>query len=322
MNNTSPELSIVIPIYNEAGTIESLANELNTALADLRFELIFVDDGSKDESSNLLKQLADKSQHVTVIQLANNFGQSTALAAGFREASAPLIATIDGDGQNDPRDLPKLIAKLGDKYDVVSGWRQARTGSLVTRRIPSLIANWLIDRVMGGQVHDNGCGLKLYRKPIIDRIKLHGEGHRLILVQAALMGARIGEVAVSDRIRTYGKSNYGISRIYKVLLDLLALKFLSAYGYKPIRIFGGIGSLMLLSSVGLAIGLLVWRFSGGGYIVQTPLAPLAGFLFISGLLLVLLGLLAELIVRVYQEVLDRPDYIIQRRIPPRKDINK
>lgn len=302
------DFSVVIPMYNEAGNVARLVEELVVSISDYDFEVVIVDDGSRDNTAAELAAVAEREPRVRVVYLTTNCGQTAALAAGLAEASAETIVTMDGDLQNDPSDIPALVRKLDEGYDVVSGWRRERTGSFVARRLPSRIANWIIGRVVGGGVHDNGCGLKAYRRELLEQLQLYGDGHRILMAQAVGLGARIAEVAVSDRERLYGESKYGLSRVYKVLLDLLALKFLSSYGFKPIRVFGGIGFIFLMASLILGLGLIVWRLLGGGFIIQTPLLLVAAVLFIVGVFLVLQGLLAELTVRLYHEVHGGPIY--------------
>ncbi len=302
------DFSVIIPMYNEAGNVARLVEELVMSISDYDFEVVIVDDGSRDNTEAELAAVAEREPRVRVVYLTTNCGQTAALAAGLAEASAETIVTMDGDLQNDPSDIPALVRKLDEGYDVVSGWRRERTGSFVARRLPSRIANWIIGRVVGGGVHDNGCGLKAYRRELLEQLQLYGDGHRILMAQAVGLGARIAEVAVSDRERLYGESKYGLSRVYKVLLDLLALKFLSSYGFKPIRVFGGIGFIFLMASLILGLGLIVWRLLGGGFIIQTPLLLVAAVLFIVGVFLVLQGLLAELTVRLYHEVHGGPIY--------------
>ena len=302
------DLSVIVPVYNEAGNIGRLVGEVSESLANYDFELIIVDDGSDDGSVTELSNVAENESRVVAVYLATNFGQTAALAAGLAEAKSETIVTMDGDLQNDPSDIPLLLSRLEEGYDVVSGWRKSRTGSFILRRLPSRIANWLIGLAVGGGVHDNGCGLKAYRRALLDQLQLYGDGHRILMAQAVGAGARIAEVVVRDRERRFGESKYGLSRIYKVLLDLLALKFLSSYTFKPIRVFGGIGLMFLFASFVLGIGLIVWRLLGGGFIIQTPLLLVAAVLFIVGVFLVLQGLLAELTVRLYQEIHGGPIY--------------
>lgn len=302
------DFSVVIPMYNEVGNVARLVEELVESISEYEFEVVLVDDGSKDGTAAELAAVAEGEPRVRVVYLTTNFGQTAALAAGLAEAGADTIVTMDGDLQNDPADIPALLRKLDEGYDVVSGWRRERTGSFVARRLPSRIANWIIGRVISGGVHDNGCGLKAYRRELLEQLQLYGDGHRILMAQAVGLGARIAEVPVSDRERLHGSSKYGLSRIYRVLLDLLALKFLSSYGFKPIRVFGGIGLIFLMASVVLGSGLIVWRLLGGGFIIQTPLLLVAAVLFIVGVFLVLQGLLAELTVRLYQEVHGGPIY--------------
>lgn len=308
------KISIVIPVFNEVGSIASLCNEIDAALDGWDYETIFVDDGSTDATADVLAGIAGSKSHVSAIVLAANFGQSAALAAGIAEAVGDIIVTMDGDGQNDPADIPALLRKLDDGYEVVSGWRRRRVEPLLRRRIPSMAANRLIDMLMGAGVHDNGCGLKAYRRELLQELKIYGEGHRIVLAQAAQLGGRIAEVEVNDRPRVHGKSKYGLSRTYKVALDLLALKFLSSYAFNPIRVFGGFGLVCIAAAFALALGLLVWRFTSGGYIIQTPLLLLSAVLLLMGLFLLLMGLLAELVVRVYNEIHGGPVYRVRRKL--------
>ena len=310
---TTPEVSIVVPLYDEAGNVRPLWDELSTALAGRCFEVIFVDDGSPGSTWSEIQALAATNESVSAIQLARNYGQSAALAAGVAESQAPVIVTIDGDGQNDPKHIPTFLNRLHEGCEIVTGWRQERHGSLLTRRWPSWLANRLIGRVMGGRLHDHGCGLKAIRREIFDDIQLYGEGHRIFLAQAIHLGATIVEVPVTDRPRRHGHSKYGLGRTWRVLLDLLALRFLASYAVKPIHVFGGLGFAFILSAIGIALGLFIWRLSGGGFIIQTPLTLLAAVLLIVGLQLVLLGLLAELLVRLYQQAGGAPIYRVRRR---------
>ena len=315
----APDISVVVPLYDEAGNAAPLWDELRTALGDRRFEVVFVDDGSTESTWREIAALANANAPVKAVQLARNYGQSAALAAGLVEARAPVVVTIDGDGQNDPRDIPALLDRLDEGCEVVTGWRKQRRGALLTRRWPSRIANWLISRVMGGRLHDHGCGLKAIRRELFDDIHLYGEGHRILLAQAIHLGATIAEVPVNDRPRRHGRSKYGLGRTWRVLLDLLALRFLASYAVKPIHVFGGFGFAFILAAIGMALGLFVWRLLGGGFIIETPLTLLAAVLLIVGIQLVLLGLLAELLVRLYQQTGGTPLYRVRRRAGDRDE---
>lgn len=302
------DFSVVVPLYNEAGNVARLVAELVESLSERDFEIVLVDDGSDDDTASELAKVAEHESRVRVVYLTRNFGQTAALAAGLAEATAETIVTMDGDLQNDPSDIPALLEKLLEGFDVVSGWRQDRSGSFVARRLPSRVANWFISLVVGGGVHDNGCALKAYQREFLEQLQLYGDGHRILMAQAVGLGAKIAEVRVSDRPRSYGESKYGLSRIYRVLLDLLALKFLSSYAFKPIRVFGGAGLLFLFAASALTVGLGIWRLQSGESIIRTPLLQLAVVLVIVGFLLVLQGLLAELVVRLYHEVHGGPIY--------------
>ncbi len=315
----TPEVSVVVPLYDEAGNAAPLWDELRIALEGRRFEVVFVDDGSTESTWREIAALANANAPVKAVQLARNYGQSAALAAGLVEARAPVVVTIDGDGQNDPRDIPALLDRLDEGCEVVTGWRKQRRGALLTRRWPSWIANWLIGRVMGRRLHDHGCGLKAIRRELFDDIHLYGEGHRILLAQAIQLGATIAEVPVTDRPRRHGRSKYGLGRTWRVLLDLLALRFLASYSDRPMRLIGGAGAFLVLSSVGMLLGLIIWRLITEIPLILTPLTLLSAVLFIVGVQLVLLGLLAELLVRLYQQMGGTPVYRVRRRAGDRDE---
>lgn len=299
-------------MHNEAVNVPEVAREVEEALSTFRFELIFVDDGSTDQTIVELEKLSQSRDHVRFLELARNYGQSAALDAGIKQSLGEIVVTLDGDLQNDPKDIPRMITKLDEGFEVVNGWRQQRAGSWWRRRLPSTIANWLIGKIVGSQVRDNGCGLKVFERTLVNELQLYGDGHRMILAQAHHLGARITEVPVTDRPRMHGKSKYGLSRTYKVILDLIALQFMASQGTKPIRLIGGTGLAMVVSAFTVALGLLIWRLRGGGFIVQSPLTMLAAVLLIVGVQLILLGLVAELIVRLYQHSDNTVPYRIRR----------
>ena len=307
-------ISVVVPVHNEVANVPEVAREVEEALATFRFELIFVDDGSTDKTIVELEKLSQSRDHVHFLELARNYGQSAALDAGIKQSQGEIVVTLDGDLQNDPKDIPRMIAKLDEGFEVVNGWRQRRAGSWWRRRLPSTMANWLIGKIVGSQVRDNGCGLKVFERTLVDEIQLYGDGHRMILAQAHHLGARITEVSITDRPRAHGRSKYGLSRTYKVILDLIALQFMASQGTKPIRLIGGTGLAMVVSAFAVALGLLIWRLrSEGFFIIQSPLTLLAAVLLIVGVQLILLGLVAELIVRLYQHSNNTVPYRVRRR---------
>lgn len=307
-----PEISVVVPLYNEASNVDALHGELTAVLRDLDrpYELILVDDGSTDGTFEALAALHGRDPRVVVIRFRRNFGQTAAFAAGFDRARGRVIVTLDGDLQNDPRDLPALVARLEDGFDIVSGWRRERADRWLTRRVPSQCANRLISLVTGVKLHDYGCSLKAYRAAAIKPVPLYGELHRFIPALASARGARIAEMVVSHRPRRSGASKYGLSRIGRVLLDLLLVKFLVSYATRPLRMFGPPG--LLLGGAGLA--LTVWPVAAH-WIAGRPsggwLAPLGVLAIALGVQLVALGLLAELQVRTAREAGGKPAYAVR-----------
>ena len=315
-------LSVVVPIFNEFENIPELHDELQGVLDRLGrpYEIVYVDDGSTDGSFDLLKALAALHSQVVVIQFRRNFGQTAALAAGMEAARGDVLVFMDGDLQNDPADIPRLLEVMDEgDYDVVSGWRKNRQDAAIKRKLPSRIANWLISRVSGVHLNDYGCTLKAYRREVMENVRLYGEMHRFIPAYAAWAGARIAELPVNHRARKYGRSKYGIDRTIKVLLDLLTLKFLSSYSTKPIYLFGGLGSLCFLFGALSFLLVLYMRFFEGVRANRNPILLLGVFLFLAGLLFITQGLLAELVTRTYHESQDKPTYVVRtmigRRVP-------
>ncbi len=306
------ELSIVVPVYDEVETVQPLYRALSETLGRLArsYELILVDDGSTDETYAALSRLAETDPRLKLIQFRRNFGQTAAMAAGFEHAGGKVIVSLDGDLQNDPDDIPRLLERLDEGYDLVSGWRRDRQDSAL-RRIPSRLANWLIGRVTGVRLHDYGCTLKAYRSEVIKETRLYGEQHRFLPALAHLMGARITEIEVHHHPRRFGRSKYGIGRTFKVLLDLMTLKFLGDYSTKPIYVFGGSG--IFLCSGGIVAGayVLYEKYANGVYAYKNPAILLAVFLFLLGVTLVFMGLLAELIIRTHHQAHARPTYWIR-----------
>jgi glycosyltransferase involved in cell wall biosynthesis len=309
------DLSVVVPVHDEEGNVDELWRRLQEALGSLgiSFEVIAVDDGSRDGTYASLVRIAADDPRFKVVKLRRNYGQTAAMAAGFDHAQGRVIVPMDGDLQNDPADIALLLEKIDEGYDVVSGWRRERQDSLA-RRLPSRLANWLIGRVTGVRLHDYGCTLKAYRAEVVDETRLYGEMHRFLPALAEMTGARITEVPVRHYARTSGRSSYGIGRTFKVLLDLLTVKFLAAWSTKPSYVFGGTG--VILCSLGSLF--VVWtayeRIVNHVYVYRQPSLLVGVFLFTIGLNLVLLGLLAELIVRTYHESQAKSVYLVRERI--------
>jgi glycosyltransferase involved in cell wall biosynthesis len=307
-------LSIVVPIYNEVENIPELHEELQGVLDSLgrQYEIIYVDDGSKDGSFGLLKRLADQHPEVVVIQFRRNFGQTAALAAGLEASRGDVVIFMDGDLQNDPAEIPRLLQTMeeGD-FDVVSGWRKNRQDAAISRKLPSKMANWLISKVSGVELHDYGCTLKAYRRDVLKNVRLYGEMHRFIPAYAAWAGATVTELPVNHRARKHGKSKYGINRTIKVLLDLLTLKFLSTYSTKPIQLFGGLGAMCLLFGALFTVFVLYSRLFEDVRVHRNPVALIAVFLFLAGLLFITQGLLAELVTRTYFESQGKSTYVVR-----------
>ncbi len=306
-------LSIVIPIFNEGENIEPLHFRLKEALDGFRvnYEIIMVDDGSTDGSFEILKGVQAKDPLLRVVRLRRNFGQTAAFAAGFDYARGEVIVTLDADLQNDPADIPALLAKIEEGYDVVSGWRVERKDPFLTRRLPSMVANLLISKVTGVRLHDYGCSLKAYRREVIENLNLYGELHRFIPALASWMGISLAEVPVSHQERRFGRSKYGLSRTIKVLLDLLTVRFLLSYSTRPIHIFGSVGLLAFIAGILLGGYLTYIKFAYHQDIGGRPLLLLAILLMVVGIQTVTMGLLGELIVRTYHEAQDKPIYAVR-----------
>lgn len=315
-----PKLSLVIPVYNEEENLPILFDAIHQALAShpLEWEIIFVDDGSQDKSLTVLKELAQKDPvHVRVIAFRRNFGQTAAIAAGIDYSEGGTIVLLDADMQNDPADIPMLLDKLDEGYDLVSGWRKDRHDTFVTRTLPSMMANSLISRVTGVHLHDYGCTLKAYRKDALAGFRLYGEMHRFIPVFAHSIGARITEVPVRHHARKFGKAKYGLERTLKVILDLFTVKFLVSYSAKPIYLFGGTGLVLMTGSAVLLFYLFVRRVLEGTAVLGSPLFQLGVMFLIMGFQSILMGLIAELLVRTYHESQRKPTYTIREIISSR-----
>ena len=311
------KVSIVIPVYNEAENLPLLHDSLTTNMAEsgLIWEVIYVDDGSRDNSLAVLEDLAEQdAQHVTVVSFRRNFGQTAAIAAGIDHTQGDVIVLMDADLQNDPVDIPMMIGKIKEGYDVVSGWRVNRQDKLITRRLPSNTANWLISTVTGVHLHDYGCTLKAYRREVLTGFRLYGEMHRFIPAYASSVGASIIEVPVQHHARKFGKTKYGLNRTLKVVLDLFTVKFLISYGSKPIYLFGGFGIVMMTISALTLLLLLIRRQVFGIGITQSPFFLVSTTLMVIGFQSILMGLMAELLARTYHESQQKPTYFVRRVI--------
>lgn len=313
---TSPAISIVIPIYNEAGNITPLYDRIVAVLTEYgrSFEIILVNDGSRDQSEAELTALAARDTRVKVVNFRRNYGQTAALMGGFNAARGEVVVPMDGDLQNDPADIPLLVNKLEEGYAMVSGWRKDRKDNLFMRTFPSNIANWLISRSSGVDLHDHGCTLKAYRHDVIHNIRLYGEMHRFIAIYVKWYGGTITEIPVRHHPRINGQSKYGISRIVKVILDLMVVKFLEDYDTKPIYVFGLMGIMSLAVSIIAFMTALYERVFNGISLIQTPLPLFTAISLLIGFVCVLLGLLAEIMVRTYYESQNKRTYLIRNTI--------
>ena len=308
-------ISVVIPIFNEGENISPLYQELKAVMEKLgaEYEVIFVDDGSDDASNEILQRLAQGNKRIKVIQFRKNFGQTAAIAAGVEHAQGEIIVTMDGDRQNDPQDIPRLLEQLEQGYDVASGWRKNRKDPFLSKKFPSAVANRLISWLTRVRLHDYGCTLKAYRRDILKDVRLYGEMHRFIPAYASWVGARITELEVAHHPRKHGKSKYGLSRTSSIILDLITILFLQRYSTKPIRLFGGAGMTLFVLGIFTGLFVLFRRIIWGGVWISPMI--LISFLFITmGVMFVLLGLIAEIIIRTYHESQGKPIYAIKSTI--------
>jgi len=315
------DLSLVVPVYNEKENLPLLMDAIHATLDSLQqtWELILVDDGSRDGSTEVLQELAGKEpEHVRVILFRRNFGQTAAIAAGIDHSQGDTIILLDADLQNDPADIPMLLAKLDEGYDLVSGWRKDRKDNRFTRTIPSNLANGLISRVTGVHLHDYGCTLKAYRRASLEGFRLYGEMHRFIPVFAHSVGAKITELPVRHHPRKFGVAKYGLDRTIKVVLDLFTVKFLLDYSHKPMRLFGGAGSILILTGALDLFYLFVRRFFGVPA-STSPLLMIGVMLVIMGFQGILMGLIAELLARTYHESQSKPTYVIRTILGKKKE---
>jgi glycosyltransferase involved in cell wall biosynthesis len=307
-------LSLIIPVYNEAENLPILYDCIEQALKSIQsiWEVIFIDDGSRDHSFEVLKSLVEKDpEHVRVVAFRRNFGQTAAITAGIDHAQGEIIVLLDADLQNDPADIPMLLAKLDEGYDLVSGWRKDRKDNRLTRTIPSNIANGLISWVTGVYLHDYGCTLKAYRREVLEGFRLYGEMHRFIPVFAHSVGARITEMPVHHHERKFGKANYGLDRTLKIILDLFTVKFLLNYSHKPMRLFGGAGMLLITGGGVLLAYLWIRRTFEGVPVLGSPLFQLGVMFLILGFQSILMGLIAEILARTYHESQSKPTYTVR-----------
>lgn len=310
------DLSIVIPVYNEKESAAKLYTELNKTLSrmNLKYEVLLIDDGSNDGTLDELVKIHNENKLYKIISFRRNFGQTSAISAGFDYANGKVIVTMDADLQNDPRDIPLLLKKLNEGYDIVSGWRVNRKDKAITRRFPSVVANKLISSLTGVYLHDYGCTLKAYKKEVIENIDLYGEMHRYIPAIASWMGVRVAEVPVRHHSREYGKSKYGISRTIKVVLDIITLKFLLSYSQRPIQVFGVLGLFSATAGFIITVYLIVMRIFFNQALSERPLFILSIFMIFIGIQLITMGLLAEVLMRVHHEVRNRPTYVVKEMI--------
>jgi dolichol-phosphate mannosyltransferase len=323
---SNEKVSIIVPLYNEEENIDMLIERMNPVLRSLTSaEVIFVDDGSKDNTFALLQKYAERNKRIKIISFVRNSGQTSAIQAGIDHASGDIFVFMDGDLQNDPDDIPAIINKLSEGYDVVSGWRKNRKDNAIKRNLPSHAANWLISKVSGVHLHDYGCTLKAYRRSVIENVRLYGEMHRFIPIYAVWQGAHVTEMPVTHHARQFGKSKYGLERIFKVLLDICVIKFLDKYLTKPIYIFGGFGIFAFSLSVIAFIWAFVLKIFFATSLIQTPLPLFGSIAILISIMCILMGLLAEVMSRTYFESQSRKPYIIRKTLnvlPEDRDGNK
>jgi glycosyltransferase involved in cell wall biosynthesis len=316
LTDDAPDISVFLPVLNEEPNLRPLHAKLDAALAELgrTAEVIYVDDGSTDGSLAILREIAAQDPRVRVISLRRNYGQTAAMSAGIDAARGRVLIPMDADLQNDPADIRRLLDKLDEGYDVVSGWRKNRQDKVVTRKIPSMLANRLISWIGGVPLHDYGCSLKAYRRDVLVDVRLYGEMHRFIPIYASWAGARVAELPVEHHARTMGQSKYGLSRTLKVVLDLITIKFMASYQTKPIYVFGTAGLLAFVISFLAGLYAVFLKFMHKADFVQTPLPILTIVMFAVGVQFILMGLLAEMSVRTYHESQAKAIYAVRERI--------
>jgi glycosyltransferase involved in cell wall biosynthesis len=314
MTSSPPlRISVVVPLYNEEESIDELYRQLTNALEahGEPYEVIVIDDGSTDSSFEKLFQIHERDKRWRIVRFRRNFGQTAGFAAGFDLARGDVVFTIDADLQNDPADIPLLMAKIDEGYDIVSGWRVDRKDTFFSRRLPSIIANRMISRTTGVELHDYGCSLKAYRNEVVKNTDLYGELHRFVPALASGYGVRVAEVPVNHRAREFGQSKYGITRTFRVILDLLTVNFLLGYGTRPIHVFGGFGLVSLGLGVLSGVYLTLVKFIGGQDIGDRPLLMLAVLLILVGVQMIGMGLLGEMVMRTYYESQDKQIYFVR-----------
>ena len=319
----APELSLFLPVLNEEDNLRPMHKKIQEALESLgkTAEVIYVDDGSTDKSLQILREISAEDPRVRVISLRRNYGQTAAMSAGIDAAHGEILIPMDADLQNDPKDIARLLEKLDEGYDVVSGWRKDRKDALVLRKIPSWIANSVISKIGGVPLHDYGCSLKAYRREVLKDVKLYGEMHRFIPIYASWAGARVTEIPVDHHARTMGKSKYGISRTIKVIFDLMTIKFMASYQTKPIYVFGTFGVVAFFVSILAGLYAIFLKVAGvlglprlQADFIETPLPILSIVMFAIALQFFLMGLLAEMMVRTYHESQDKAIYTVREKI--------
>jgi glycosyltransferase involved in cell wall biosynthesis len=315
-DDSVPDISVFLPVFDEEANLRPLHAKLDAALGQLgrTAEIVYVDDGSSDGSLAILRELAEQDERVRVVALRRNYGQTAAMAAGIDAARGRVLIPMDADMQNDPADIVRLLDKLDEGYDVVSGWRKNRQDKLITRKIPSMLANRLISWIGGVPLHDYGCSLKAYRRESLEDVRLYGEMHRFIPIYASWAGARVTEIPVEHHARTMGKSKYGLSRTIKVVFDLMTVKFMASYQTKPLYVFGTCGVLAFVISILAGLYAIFLKLIHKADFVQTPLPILAIVMFAVGVQFLLMGLLAEMQVRTYHESQAKPIYAVREKI--------
>lgn len=309
-------ISVIAPVYNEAENLDLFFENLLTVMdrEAYQYEILFIDDGSTDGSAEKLNAIARQYPQCKVVHFRRNYGQTAAMMAGFDFSQGDIVVTIDADLQNDPEDIPGLLAKLAEGYDLVSGWRRNRKDANLTRKVPSWIANKLISKISGVRLSDYGCTLKAYRRSVVTDMRLYGEMHRFLPIYASWAGARTTELPVKHNARIHGESNYGLKRVIKVPLDLMVVKFLSSYSQKPIYIFGGFGLLNQALAVLTFAVMVYYKYWGGKSFISTPLPLLAALFILMGFISILMGLIAELSVRTYHESQNKSTYLVSETI--------
>lgn len=314
-------VSVVLPVYNEEESLAPLQERIDAALAPLHidYEVIYVDDGSRDRSAEVIRSLAARLPHVRGVILRRNFGQSAATAAGIDEARGEIIVMMDSDLQNDAADIPRLLERIEAGADIVSGWRKERKDNVFLRNLPSFVANRLIREVSGLKIHDLGCSLKAYRREIIKEVKLYGETHRFIAIYANMIGGKVDEVVVTHHPRRFGTSKYGLSRVIKVLLDLLTLKYMLSYATRPIYFFGKLSLVVGFLGLCSLAGMLVHKFHFGTSFVRSPFLLLTSMLVLVAFQTLITGVMAEILMRIYHESQHKPVYYVKEVVGRRAD---